>query len=587
MKYRPTQLALLISLIGAGAPAYAFVQADAWPADPGTPEIAFTEAPAQTALDRTRWSPGLLWRLSTDEFDGTQPSTTSTAADLVFDEWAPGEGPARRQPRSVAETVDDAKRGKAYVLLARALPALPALLEATGVAHAAPIGSTIAKTWTREGERRRVKRGEVELFRSDPHTGVTRRLYRTDLLVRVPHNELVVPSQRRGPTVAVRASAFVVNLQATAIAGGAPNGSATVAALPAISEAVSVHTGRLMDSLAAIVLEDMTSLNAVHNADPSDDRAVMTALDLDRLAADVPLPKAQAAAQAGEPTPSTRAEPRKIVVATQTDKVLRSLGAILSDDRDEVGAIRPDALVATQTDKVLESLRDASSVHNQVEDGPARRARKLHAAKLRSDAATIIVIAVREPSTLDGQSIRVAAPLSFVTPMDTASAQPAELDIDLTLIEPVGAAKEITPRQNPFGGERVAVAETALDVVRGGFVTDTLNISFGIERAVYINGALVTTTSFSLSDLGRMSGGKGSAALDSATVALVQNGTGNTVSVGSISSAAISTVVQNTLDGQKIQSLTVVNASVNSLGVLRGLNLQSSLRGAVIDSLRR
>ena len=151
----------------------------------------------------------------------------------------------------------------------------------------------------------------------------------------------------------------------------------------------------------------------------------------------------------------------------------------------------------------------------------------------------------------------------------------------------MAATKARTLRPNPFGGERVAVAETALDVVRGGFVTDTLNISFGIERAVYINGALVTTTSFNLSDLGRISGGRGSAALDSATVALIQNGTGNTVSAGSISSASIATVVQNTLDGQKIQNLTVINASVNSLGVLRGLNLQSSLRGAVIDSLRR
>lgn len=586
MKHHPTELALFISLIGAGAPAYSFVQADAWPADPGTLETAFTQGTAETALDRTRWSPGLVWRLSTDEFDGTLVSKTSTASDSVFDEGAPGEGPARRQLRSVAETVDFAKRGLADASLA---PALPALLEATTVAHAVPNGSTVAKARTREGERRRVKRGEVKVFQSDPNTGVTRRLYRTDLLVRVPPNQLVALSQRRGPTVADRASARVANLQATGtgtatgLAGHVTHDSIAVAAMPAAAPALSVYSERLMESLAAIVLEDMTPLNDGRFADQSDDRALPTSLD--RLAADVLAPTAQAAGQSFEPTAPARVEPRKIIVASQSDKVLRSLGAILSDDRDEVGAIRSDALVATQTDKVLETLRDASSVHNQVEDGAARRARKLNAAKFDKEAAR--GIGVRESSTFDGPSIRIAQPMESVIPIDTARALPVALDIDLTLTNPLATAKERTLRRSPFGGERVAVAETALDGVRGGFVTDTLNISFGIERAVYINGALVTSTSFNVSDLGRISGGRGSAALDSATLALVQSGTGNTVSAGSISSASIGTVVQNTLDGQKIQSLTVINASVNSLGVLRGLNLQSSMRGAVIDSLRR
>ena len=61
----------------------------------------------------------------------------------------------------------------------------------------------------------------------------------------------------------------------------------------------------------------------------------------------------------------------------------------------------------------------------------------------------------------------------------------------------------------------------------------------------------------------------------------------NLVSAGAMSPGSIGTVVQNTIDGQKIQNLTMINATVNSLGVLRGINLQSSLRGAVIDSLRR
>ena len=133
----------------------------------------------------------------------------------------------------------------------------------------------------------------------------------------------------------------------------------------------------------------------------------------------------------------------------------------------------------------------------------------------------------------------------------------------------------------------MAISETSLDRVRGGFSGDGLNISFGIERAVYINGALVTTTTLNVSDLGRITAGRATAALDIGTIALIQNGAGNSVAAGTISSSSIGTVIQNTLDGQKIQNLTVINATANSLGVLRNLNLQSSLRGAVIDSLRR
>lgn len=155
-----------------------------------------------------------------------------------------------------------------------------------------------------------------------------------------------------------------------------------------------------------------------------------------------------------------------------------------------------------------------------------------------------------------------------------------------------------TPRGNPFGSERVAVHEHALDRVRGGFVSPGLNISFGIERAVYVNGALVTTTSLNISELGRVTSSD-SKALTPGSLALIQSGAGNSVAGGAFSSAsgagasvglnakAIGTVVQNTLDGQKIQNVTVINATANSLGVLRDLNLQNSLRNSLIDSLRR
>ncbi|MBF6988493.1 flagellin [Cupriavidus sp. IK-TO18] len=48
------------------------------------------------------------------------------------------------------------------------------------------------------------------------------------------------------------------------------------------------------------------------------------------------------------------------------------------------------------------------------------------------------------------------------------------------------------------------VAHDKLDEMRGGFEMSGLQVSFGIERAVYINGALVVATSINIPDVGRI-----------------------------------------------------------------------------------
>ncbi|MCY1220722.1 hypothetical protein D9M68_390080 [compost metagenome] len=48
------------------------------------------------------------------------------------------------------------------------------------------------------------------------------------------------------------------------------------------------------------------------------------------------------------------------------------------------------------------------------------------------------------------------------------------------------------------------VAHEKLDDMRGGFEMPGLQVSFGIERAVYINGALVVATSINIPDVGRI-----------------------------------------------------------------------------------
>ena len=173
---------------------------------------------------------------------------------------------------------------------------------------------------------------------------------------------------------------------------------------------------------------------------------------------------------------------------------------------------------------------------------------------------------------------------------------PLDVDFDQTSQEAKAAAADPTPPKgpahaNPLGDRAVAVNERSLDKVRGGFTTPAgLQMSFGIERAVYVNGALVTTTTLNFSDLGKITGGQSavaSAVAGTGNLTLFQNGPGNTFIAGPISAATAGTIVQNTLNDQKIQSITSINAAVNSLQMVRDQNFQSSLRGALIDSLRR
>jgi hypothetical protein len=45
------------------------------------------------------------------------------------------------------------------------------------------------------------------------------------------------------------------------------------------------------------------------------------------------------------------------------------------------------------------------------------------------------------------------------------------------------------------------------------------------------------------------------------------------------------TVVQNSLNGQNIQALTRINTSVNSLGLFKSSNAQTTLRDALMGTM--
>lgn len=131
-----------------------------------------------------------------------------------------------------------------------------------------------------------------------------------------------------------------------------------------------------------------------------------------------------------------------------------------------------------------------------------------------------------------------------------------------------------------------AVGRNDLQDWRGGFDAGPgLTISFGIERSVSLNGNLVTTTSLNVPDIARMGSGQAGAGSTAATMNLIQNGAGNIFQAAQLSPSAAATVIQNSLNEQKIQSLTVINATANSLSLLKSFNAQTALKDALANSI--
>lgn len=132
-----------------------------------------------------------------------------------------------------------------------------------------------------------------------------------------------------------------------------------------------------------------------------------------------------------------------------------------------------------------------------------------------------------------------------------------------------------------LGAEWVAVPPERLDALRGGYeVPSGLLLSFGIERAVYVNGDLVATTRVSIPDVARMSAEQAQALGEIGDAIVVQIGPGNRFDPAGFNGVAI----QNTLDGQNIRSLTTLDVGVDTLGVFQDLNSQAALHNALIGA---
>jgi hypothetical protein len=135
-------------------------------------------------------------------------------------------------------------------------------------------------------------------------------------------------------------------------------------------------------------------------------------------------------------------------------------------------------------------------------------------------------------------------------------------------------------------GLGLPVPNARLDTVRGGFdLGDGIEASLGIERAVYIDGNLVTYASVSIPDIAHITTQQAMALASALSTVNVQNGPGNTFDPSSMGNATATTVIQNTLNNQTIRNLTTLNVGVNTLNAFREEGMQQALQAAQIQAL--
>lgn len=157
----------------------------------------------------------------------------------------------------------------------------------------------------------------------------------------------------------------------------------------------------------------------------------------------------------------------------------------------------------------------------------------------------------------------------------------------------------------PFAPEAwQAVSDGRLERSRGGFDLGAgLTVSFGVARTVLVNGEVMSRMSFTLPDLRNITPEQARlAAAAMGQLNVVQQGPANSVasgpttpmppSTGAATAAAQTawgagggTVIQNTMDKQVLQQMTVLNTSVNSLGLLKMGHARAALQDALLGAL--
>ncbi|WP_109482986.1 hypothetical protein [Paraburkholderia sp. C35] len=264
---------------------------------------------------------------------------------------------------------------------------------------------------------------------------------------------------------------------------------------------------------------------------------------------------------------------------------VRDVTAVTHDIGQEADA-RVEPLPVSYAAPIAVPVRKASSVETpreQLHKASARTPSLQHEPVTSDATPTPPPVSPVHAEPLAHEQEIVKPPVSYARHI--AVPQAARNDM------PPGGNREVTTRvdaEDPNWSSKttVALSEEKLDTMRGGFeVADGLKISFGISRIAVVNGSLVTQTSFNIPDLSNMTTQQAQALAAANMGSLLQNGAGNVAQQGSVQGLS-GAVIQNTLSNQNIQTLTTLNATVNSLGFFKNLNLGDTLNNALLNSIR-
>lgn len=155
------------------------------------------------------------------------------------------------------------------------------------------------------------------------------------------------------------------------------------------------------------------------------------------------------------------------------------------------------------------------------------------------------------------------------------------IGILLAAVMAMGGPSSARAETDGFGGAEIVPLQE-LDATRGGYKAGTdLMFSFGIEKAVYVNGVLEATSSLNLLQAG---GGGGPLSQVPFPGTLIQVGGNNSSAISPDSFRGI--IVQNSLDKQLITNFTKISVGLNVLGAVRENNLSAIVNQQLIHSFR-
>ena len=181
-----------------------------------------------------------------------------------------------------------------------------------------------------------------------------------------------------------------------------------------------------------------------------------------------------------------------------------------------------------------------------------------------------------DPSVPSAKSVpsapSAASSPSACCPQPSARAQAEKLHETLLLSQ---ATSNLARRK--FISALLALSESKLFLQLGSpSIEHYARTHFGIERAVYINGVLESTTQLKVDDLG-----KAVATLPAGTtLKVIQNGPGNRIET-TLPASLLGTVIQNSLDNQTLRVVNKIDIKVNSVELFSGARMQQSLSDAL------